>query len=117
PPPRLHLLLDRLVSAAEELRDGLSKGSLVGEAGFQRRDAEPRLVARDLGRRRGAQEIGKLRSAQVRLAAVAAQVVFNWPSVEMHHGEMKNMRRERGGLEREMFRRRKVLGAKEGRKE
>src|ERR1700680_4401050 len=96
PPASSNSRLDLFVAPAEELRDRLAEGSLISEPGLKRGSAVSCFVARNHGARRGAQKVGKLRLREVRVAAVALEVVGYGPSVEMHHGDMKNRRRERG---------------------
>src|ERR1700674_3143141 len=101
--------LDLSVTPAEELRDRLSEGSLISKPGLKGGRAISCFVARHHGARRGAEKIGKLRLREVRVAAVAFEIVGYGPSVEMHHGDMKNRRRERasGNLRHEPGGRRK----------
>jgi hypothetical protein len=92
PPPPCDLFRDLLVSAAEELADGNAKRGLVSQPGFEGRRAAPGFVAGHLHARRGAEEIGKRRLTQVRMPAIAAEIVIEWPSVSMCHGSTKNRR-------------------------
>src|SRR6185295_11638469 len=69
-PPLCDLLRDLLAPAAEERADGNAKGGLVGKPGLKGRRAVPGFVARHLYARRGAEEIGKPRLCQVRMAAI-----------------------------------------------
>jgi hypothetical protein len=89
PPPPFDLLRDLFIPAAEELADGNAKCGFVGKAGFERRRAAPGLVARHLHARRGAEEVGKAPLSQMRVAAITAEIVIEWPSVGMCHGSKK----------------------------
>ena len=91
-PPLCNLLRNLLAPAAEERADRNAKGGLVGEASFEGRRAVPGLVARYLHARRGAEEISKPRLRQMRVAAISAEVVIEWPSVTVFHGSTKNRR-------------------------
>src|SRR6185295_6883178 len=93
-PPLCDLLRDLLAPAAEERADGNAKGGLVGKPGLKGRRAVPGFVARHLYARRGAEEIGKPRLCQVRMAAITAEVVIERPAVKVCHGNTKNRRRE-----------------------
>jgi hypothetical protein len=101
PPPLCDLLRDLLVPAAEELADRNAKGGLVSQPSFEGRGAAPGLVARHLYARRGAEEIGKVFLSQMRVAAIAAEVVIEWPSVSMCHGSTKNRRLTGSSIESE----------------
>jgi hypothetical protein len=91
-PPLCNLLRDFLAPAAEERADGDAKGGLVSKPGLKGRRAVPGFVARNLHARRGAEEIGKPRLSQVRVAAITAEVIIKWPSVTVFHGSTKNRR-------------------------
>jgi hypothetical protein len=92
PPPPCDLFRDLLAPAAKEHADGNAKSRLVSKPGLKGRRAVPGFVARYLHARRGAKEISKLRLRQVRVAAISAEVVFKWPSVNVCHGSTKNRR-------------------------
>jgi hypothetical protein len=92
PPPPCDLFRDLLAPAAEERADGNAKGGLVSKPGLKGRRAIAGLVARYLHARRGAEEISKPRLSQVRVAAISAEVVIKWPSVNVCHGCTKNRR-------------------------
>jgi hypothetical protein len=99
-PPLCDLLRDLLAPAAEELADRNAKGGLVSKAGLKGRRTVPGFVARYFHARRGAEEISKPRLSQVRVAAIAAEVVIKWPSMGVCHGSTKN-RRLAGSSDRE----------------
>jgi hypothetical protein len=110
-PPLCDLLRDLLAPAAEERADGDAKGRLVSKPGLKGRRAVPGFVARHLHARRGAEEIGKPRLSQMRVAAISAEVVIKWPSVYVFHGSTKKRRLAGSSVESETFREREVLGA------
>jgi hypothetical protein len=116
PPPLCDLLRDFLAPAAEERADGNAKGRLVSKPGLKGRRAVPGLVARHLHARRSAEEIGKPRLSQMRVAAITAEVVIKWPSVYGFHGSTKNRRLAGSSVERETFREREVQARKTGEK-
>jgi hypothetical protein len=107
PPPR-DLLRDLLAPAAKELADRNAKGGLVSKPGLKGRYAVPGFVARHLHARRGAEEIGKPRLSEMRMAAITAEVVIEWPSVSMCHGSAKNRRLAGSSVESGTFCERKV---------
>ena len=107
-PPLCDLLRDFLIPAAEERTDGDAKGGLVRKPGLKGRRAVPGFVARHLHARRGAEEIGKPRLSQMRVAAITAKVVIKWPSVNVFHGSTKNRRLIGSSVESETFREREL---------
>src|SRR5947209_5706798 len=92
PPSPCDLLRDLLAPAAEELADRNAKRGLVSQPRLKGRRAVAGFVARYLHARRGAEEISKPRLSQMRVAAISAEVVIEWPSVNVCHGSTKNRR-------------------------
>jgi hypothetical protein len=109
-PPLCDLLRDLLAPAAEERADGDAQGGLVRKPGLKGRRAVPGFVARHLHARRGAEEIGKPRLSQMRVAAITAKVVIKWPSVNVFHGSTKKRRLIGSSIESGTFPEREVLG-------
>jgi len=105
-PPLCDLLRYLLAPATEERADGDAKGGFIGESGFKGGHAVPGFVPRHLHARRGAEEIGKPRLSQVRVAAITAEVVIKWPSVTVFHGSTKNRRLAGSSVESGTFRER-----------
>jgi hypothetical protein len=91
-PPLCDPLRDFLAPAAEERADGDAQGGLVRKPGLKGRRAVAAFVARHLHACRGAEEIGKTRLSQMRVAAISAEVVIKWPSVNVFHGSTKKRR-------------------------
>lgn len=106
PPSPCDLLRDLLIPAAEELADGNAERGFVSQPGFEGRRAAPGFVAGYLDARRGAEKIAKALLSQMRVAAITAEVVIEWPSVGVCHGSTKNRRLAGSSVESEtlMFR-------------
>ncbi len=104
-------LRDLLALAAKERTDGNPKGGLVSKAGLKRGRTSPGLIARHLHARRGAEEIGKPRLSQMRVAAISAEVIIKWPSVKVCHGSTKNRRLAGSSVESELSLSGKFSGA------